>query len=58
MVRVFPEVAYVGGWWVVFEVVGGAAVATLFIKISVSFTGVCVYVLSMQDDWIQVKPEM
>lgn len=32
-----------------FEVVGGAGVATLFIKISGSFTGVYVDVVSMQD---------
>lgn len=42
VVRVFPEVAYVGGWWVVLGVVGGAAVETLFIKISGAFTGVYV----------------
>lgn len=42
VVRVFPEVAYVGGWWVVFGLVGGAAVETLFIKISGAFTGVYV----------------
>lgn len=44
MVRVFPELAYAGGWWVVFGVEGGAAVETLFIKISLvsmSHCGVC-----------------
>ncbi len=40
VVRVFPEVACVGGWWVVLGVVGGAAVETLFIKISGAFIGV------------------
>lgn len=55
VVKVFPEVAYAGGWWVVFEVVGGATVATLFIKISGCFTGVCVCVVCMQDNWDQVK---
>lgn len=42
VVRVFPEVAYVGGWWVVFGAVGGVAVETLFIKISGAFIGVYV----------------
>lgn len=51
VVRVLPEVAYIGGWWAVFEVVGGAGVATLFIKISGSFTGVYVNVVTMQDKW-------
>ena len=45
VVRVFPRVACVGGWWVVFWVVGGAAVETLFIKISGFFIGVSLWCL-------------
>lgn len=41
----FPGVACVGGWWVVFWVVGGAAVETLFIKISGVFIGVSLWCL-------------